>query len=121
MNLFKKLEQQKHDVEQTVTSKQHEVFELESRFKPALGSSRKLLCSNCHTSGPTKLRAPLPPALLLQYVKRLRGILQRRNISRRGSPNSKLLRHKTQAIRSGSDFEERGIRSALIPLPQKCS
>ena len=26
--MFKKLEQQKHDFEQTVTSKQHEVFEL---------------------------------------------------------------------------------------------
>ena len=42
--IFKKLEQQKHDLEQTVTSKQREVFELESRFKPVLGSSRKLLC-----------------------------------------------------------------------------
>ena len=30
--IFKKLEQQKHDVEQTVTSKQHEVIELESSF-----------------------------------------------------------------------------------------
>ena len=39
--IFMKLEQQKHDVEQTVTSKEHEVFELESRFKPALGSSKK--------------------------------------------------------------------------------
>ena len=45
--IFKKLEQQKHDVEQTVTSNQHEVFEHESRFKPALGSSRKPLCSKC--------------------------------------------------------------------------
>ena len=89
---FKKLEQQKHDVEQTFTSKQHEIFELESRFKPALGSSRKPLCSNCHTSGHSKtIRAPLHPALLLQYVKRLSGILQETNISRRGSSNSKPL------------------------------
>ena len=57
----KKLEQQKHDVEQTVTSKQHEVFELESRFKPALGSSRKLLCSNCHTSGHNKTTCSFAP------------------------------------------------------------
>ena len=56
---FKKLEQQKQDVEQTVTSKQREVFELESSFKPALGSSRKPLCSNCHTSGHNKTRTCL--------------------------------------------------------------
>ena len=120
--LLRKFEQQKHDVEQAVTSKQHEVFEL-SR---AVSSRRWVLQGNCCVQivilqGTTKLRAPLHPALLLQYVKRLSGILQRRNISRRGSPNSKLLRHKTQAIRSGSDVEERVIRSALIPFPQKCS
>jgi len=34
--LFKKLEQQKHDVEQTVAKKQKEVFELESSFKRRL-------------------------------------------------------------------------------------
>ena len=45
--------------------------------------------------GTTKLRAPLHPALLLQHVKRLSGILQRRNISRRGSPNSKPLRQNS--------------------------
>ena len=92
----------------------------------AVSSRRWVLQENCYVQivilqGTTKLRAPLHPALLLQYVKRLSGILQRRNISRRGSSNSKLLRHKTQAIRSGSDVEERVIRSALIPLPQKRS
>ena len=45
--------------------------------------------------GTTKLCAPLHPALLLQYVKRLSGILLRRNISRRGSPNSKPLRQNS--------------------------
>ena len=70
---FKKLEQQKHDVEQTFTSKQHEVFELESRFKPALGSSRKPLCSNCHTSGHSKTTcsfAPCSSATICKQIKR---------------------------------------------------
>ena len=35
-------------------SKHQEVFELESRFKPALGSSRKPLRSNCHILGHNK-------------------------------------------------------------------
>ena len=42
-------------------SKQHEIFELESRFKPALGSSRKPLCSNCHTSGHNKSTCSFAP------------------------------------------------------------
>ena len=72
-NNFKKLEQQKHDVEQTVTSKQHEVFELESRFKPALGYLRKPLCSNCHTSGHSKTTcsfAPCSSATICKEIKR---------------------------------------------------
>ena len=118
---FKKLEQQKHGVSKL--SHQSNTKYLSSR---AVSSRRWVLQGNCCVQidilqGTTKLRAPLHPALLLQYVKRLSGILQRRNISRRGSPNSKLQRHKTQAIRSGSDVEERVIRSALIPLPQKRS
>ena len=71
--IFKKLEQQKHDVKQTLTSKQHEVFELESRFKPALGSSRKLLCSNCHTSGHNKTTcsfAPCSSSTICKEIKR---------------------------------------------------
>ena len=71
--IFKKLEQQKHDVEQTVTSKQHEVFELESRFKPVLGSSRTPLCSNCRTSGHNKTMcsfAPGPSATICKEIKR---------------------------------------------------
>ena len=70
---FKKLEQQKQDVEQTVTSKQHEVFELESRFKPPLDSSRKSLCSNCHTSGHRKTTcsfAPCSSATICKEIKR---------------------------------------------------
>ena len=43
--LFKKLEQEKQDAEQTVAKKQHEVFELESSFK-SLGTSKKPLCLN---------------------------------------------------------------------------
>ena len=71
--IFKKLEQQKHDVEQTVTSMQHEVFELESRFKPALGSSRKPLFSNCHTSGHSKTMCSFAPgssATICKEIKR---------------------------------------------------
>ena len=73
MWLFKKLEQQKHDVEQTVPSNQHEVFEHESRFKPALGSSRKPLCSNCHTSGHNKTMcsfAPCSSSTIRKEIKR---------------------------------------------------
>jgi len=68
--LFKKLQQQKHDVEQTVAKKQHAVFELESSFKSALGSSKKPFKLPYILQGTTKLSASLHPALLLQYVKR---------------------------------------------------
>ena len=69
---FKKLEQQKHDVEQTVTSSQHEVFEHESRFKPALGSSRKPLCSNCHTSGHNKTTCSFAPCSFATTCKEIK-------------------------------------------------
>ena len=66
--MFKKLEQQKHDVDQTVTSKQHQVFELESSFRLALGSSRKpgnRCVQIIILHGTTKLCASLHPALLV--------------------------------------------------------
>lgn len=71
--LFKKLEQQKHDVEQTVAKKQQKVFELESSFKLALGSSKKPLCSNFHTSGHNKTMcsfAPCSSATTCKEIKR---------------------------------------------------
>ena len=70
---FKKFDLQKHDVDQTATSKHHEVFELKSRFKPAPGSSRKPLFSNCNTSRHKKLTcsfAPCSSATICEEIKR---------------------------------------------------
>ena len=70
---FFKLERQQHDVEQTVTAKQQGVFELESSFKPALGSSKTPLCSNCHTSWHNKTMYSFEPcssATMCKDIKR---------------------------------------------------
>lgn len=70
--LFKKLEQEKQDAEQTVAKKQHEVFELESSFK-SLGTSKKPQCSNCHNSGHNKTMcsfAPCSSATICKEIKR---------------------------------------------------
>ena len=70
--LFKKLEQEKQDAEQTVAKKQHEVFELESSFK-SLETSKKPLCSNCHNSGHNKTMcsfAPCSSATICKEIKR---------------------------------------------------
>ncbi len=67
--LFKK---QKQDAEQTVAKTQHEVFELESSFK-SLSTSKKPLCSNCHTSGYNKTMcsfAPCSSATVCKEIKR---------------------------------------------------
>lgn len=70
--LFKKLEQQKHDVEQTVAKKQHKVFELESSFKLALGSSKKPFCSNFHTSGHNKTMCSFAPCSSARTCKEIK-------------------------------------------------
>ena len=70
--LFKKLEQEKQDAEQTVAKKHHEVFELESSFK-SLGTSKKPMCSNCHNSGHNKTMcsfAPCSSATICKEIKR---------------------------------------------------
>ena len=70
--LFKKLEQEKQDAEQTVAKKQHEVFELESSFK-SLETSKKPLCSNCHNSGHNKTMCSFTPcssATICKEIKR---------------------------------------------------
>ena len=71
-NFSRNLSNKKHDVEQTVTSSQHEVFEHESRFKPALGSSRKPLCSNCHTSGHNKTTCSFAPCSFATTCKEIK-------------------------------------------------
>ena len=70
---FLKLQQQQHNIEQTVTAKQQGVFELESSFKPALGSSKTPLCSNCHTSWHNKTMYSFEPcssATMCKEIKR---------------------------------------------------
>ena len=61
--LFKKLEQEKQDAEQTVAKKQHE---LESSFELA----RNHCVQIATIRGITKLCVRLHPVVLLQYVKR---------------------------------------------------